>query len=263
MLHSLTPAIRGLILDMDGVLYKGHEPIGDLPALFAGIKSRGLQVILATNNAIRNIDEHRERMLSFGVELEPWQVINSMQVVIALLKRKFPDGGPIYAVVSPSTIAAMEEAGYYIDETNAQAVVVGLDRHVTYEKLEIATLLVRSGRMYIGTNPDASFPTPRGLIPGAGSIIASVTTASGVEPRFAGKPEPAMYEICMERLGTTPETTLAIGDRLDTDILGGTRAGCRTGLVMSGVTTEEELAVWKPKPDLIADDLWEMLGISG
>jgi 4-nitrophenyl phosphatase len=261
MIQSLTPSIKGLILDMDGVLYQGNEPLGDLPRLFEGIKEQGLKVIMATNNAIRNTDEHLAKMKSFGVDLEPWQIINSIQVVVALLKRKFPDGCPIYGVVSPSTMASMEEAGYYNDEKNAQAVVVGLDRHVTYEKLEIATLLIRGGRMYIGTNPDAAFPTPRGLIPGAGSIIAAVTTASGVQPRYAGKPEPAMYEISMERLGTSPDTTLAIGDRLDTDILGGNRAGCRTGLVMSGVTTQDELQTWEPKPDLIADDLWKMLDI--
>ncbi len=261
MINTLTPAIRGLILDMDGVLYQGNEPLGDLPRLFAGIKEKGLRVIMATNNAIRNIDEHLAKMKSFGVELEPWQIINTIQVVEAILKRHFPHGGPIYGVVTPSTMAALEKAGYYNDEKNAQAVIVGLDRALTYEKLEIATLLVRAGKMYIGTNPDASFPTPRGLIPGAGSVIAAVTTASGVQPLFAGKPEPAMYEISMERLGSTPETTLAIGDRLDTDILGGNRAGCRTGLVMSGVTSAAELAAWEPKPDLVADTLWHMLDI--
>jgi 4-nitrophenyl phosphatase len=246
---------------MDGVLYQGNQPLGDLPRLFAGIKERGLRVIMATNNAIRNTDEHLAKMLSFGVELEPWQIINSIQVVIELLKRHFPDGGPVYSVVSPSTMAAIEDAGYYNDEKNARAVIVGLDRNLTYEKLETATLLIRSGSLYIGTNPDASFPTPHGLLPGAGSIVAAVTTASGTQPLFAGKPEPAMFEISMERLGSLPQTTLAIGDRLDTDILGGQRSGCRTGLVMSGVTSPAELELWQPKPDLVAADLWQMLSI--
>jgi 4-nitrophenyl phosphatase len=261
MIQTLQPAIKGLILDMDGVLYEGSQPLGDLPRLFAGIKENEWRVIMATNNAIRNTDEHLERMRSLGVELEPWQIINSIQVVIALLKRHFPEGGPVYGVVSPATRAAMEAAGYYFDEKNAQAVIVGLDRFVTYEKLEIATLLIRSGKLFIGTNPDTSFPTPHGLVPGAGSIIAAVATATGVNPVFAGKPEPAMYEMSMERLGTTLDTTLAIGDRLDTDILGGQRTGCRTGLVMSGVTTPAELAAWEPKPDLVSDDIWKMLDI--
>jgi 4-nitrophenyl phosphatase len=261
MIQTLSPAIRGLILDMDGVLYQGNEPLGDLPRLFAGIKEQGLRVIMATNNAIRNTDEHQAKMRSYGVELESWQIINTIQVVLAILKHHLPDGGPIYGVVSASTMAALEAAGYYNDEKNARAVIVGLDRSLTYEKLEIATLLIRSGKMYIGTNLDPSFPTPRGQIPGAGSVIAAVTTASGVQPLFAGKPEPAMYEICMERLGSTPQTTLAIGDRLETDILGGIRAGCRTGLVMSGVTSPADLATWQPKPDLVADNIWQMLDI--
>ncbi|HEX7556186.1 MAG TPA: HAD hydrolase-like protein, partial [Leptolinea sp.] len=208
-----------------------------------------------------NTDEHLAKMQSFGVELEPWQIINSIQVVIALLKRNFPEGGPVFCVTSPSTMEAIEQAGYYNDEKKARAVIVGLDRNVTYEKLETATLLIRSGCLYIGTNPDASFPTPRGLLPGAGSIIAAVTTASGVQPIFAGKPEPAMFEMSMERLGSNPQTTLTIGDRLDTDILGGRLSGCRTGLVMSGVTSPAELEQWQPKQDLVADDLWQMLAI--
>lgn len=261
MIQTLTPTIRGLILDMDGVLYQGNQPLGDLPRLFSGIQERGLRVIMATNNATRNTDEHLDKMRSFGVELEDWQIINSIQVVVALLKRHFPKGGPIYGVVTPSTMAAIEDAGYYHDEKNAQAVIVGMDRDLTYEKLETATLLIRAGLLYIGTNPDASYPTPRGLLPGAGSIIAAVTTASGTQPLFAGKPEPAMFEISMERLGSTPQTTLAIGDRLDTDILGGQRSGCRTGVVMSGVTTLAELEQWQPKPDLVASDLWQMLSI--
>jgi len=261
MIQTLMPSISGLILDMDGVLYQGNQPLGDLHRLFAGIQEKGLRVIMATNNATRNTDEHLAKMQSFGIELEPWQIINSIQVVVELLKRHFPNGGPIYCVVTPSTMAAIEDAGYYNDEKNAQAVIVGLDRNLTYEKLETATLLIRSGLLYIGTNPDGSYPTPRGLLPGAGSVIAAVTTASGVQPLFAGKPEPAMFEISMERLGTTSQTTLAIGDRLDTDILGGQRAGCRTGLVMSGVTTPTELEQWQPKPDLIAADLWEMLSL--
>jgi len=261
MIQTLTPSIRGLILDMDGVLYQGTQPLGDLPRLFSFIQEQGWRVIMATNNAIRNTDEHLARMQSFGVELEPWQIINSIQVVISLLKRHFPKGGPIYCVVSPSTMAAIEAAGFYNDEIDAQAVVVGLDRNVTYEKLETATLLVRSGLLYIGTNPDASFPTPRGLLPGAGAIVAAVTSGSGTQPLFAGKPEAAMFEISMERLGTTPQTTLAIGDRLDTDILGGQRSGCRTGLVMSGVTSPAERDLWQPKPDLVAADIWQMLSV--
>ncbi len=117
---------------MDGVLYQGTSRWRPTPP-FRRIKDQGLRVIMATNNAIRNTDEHLEKMKSFGVDLEPWQIINSIQVVIALLKRNFPEGGPIYGVVSPSTMSSLEAAGYYNDEKDAQAVVVGLDRNLTYE----------------------------------------------------------------------------------------------------------------------------------
>jgi len=108
---------------------------------------------------------------------------------------------------------------------------------------------------------DRTFPTPQGLVPGAGAILALLETATDVKPILGGKPSPAMMNLAMQRLGTTPQETLEVGDRLDTDILGGTNAGCRTALVLSGVSTRRDLEAWAPKPDLVAENLAQLVGL--
>jgi len=123
-----------------------------------------------------------------------------------------------------------------------------------------ATLLVRSGIPFYGTNTDKTFPTPRGQIPGAGAWISVITTATNVEPIVAGKPFPFLMDLSMEKLGTKPQETLVIGDRVETDIAAGQAVGCPTALVLTGVSTREEGENWKPKIDIIADDLATLIG---
>jgi 4-nitrophenyl phosphatase len=262
MISSLSPAIKALILDMDGVLWKDDQPIGDLPKIFARIKEVGLKVILATNNAMRSADQHQQKLARFGVMVEEWQVVNSGMAVAYLLSQRFPQGGPVFVVGEGGLIKTLEKNGFYPageDAKDVLAVVCGFDRQATFEKFTKATILIRKGALFIGTNPDRTFPTPEGLIPGAGSFIAFLEAATDVKPIIAGKPFPTLFQLAFDRLQLSPREILAVGDRLDTDILGGRQAGCRTALVMSGVTSAGELDVWSPKPDLIAPDLMSLL----
>jgi len=252
-------AIKALILDMDGVLWRGSQAIGDLQRIFEQINHNGLQTIFATNNATRNIQQYIEVLHSFGVCAEPWQVITSASAVISYLSVKFPQSGPVYIVGEQGVIEACAEYGFYESDKDVLAVIVGFDRQLTYEKLKIATLLIHSGAQYIGTNPDLTFPTPEGLVPGAGSILAAVTAATGKSPVVVGKPEPLMYEIALDRLKIPAEQVLVVGDRLETDIACAQAMGCPTALVLSGVTTPEQAAEWKPSPDFIADDLEQVI----
>jgi 4-nitrophenyl phosphatase len=139
--------------------------------------------------------------------------------------------------------------------------VAGIDRQISFEKLKIATLLIRSGVPFYGTNPDRTFPTPEGLIPGAGAILAALETACDQAPIIAGKPHTALLEVSLERLGTRPEETLMVGDRLETDILGGQKAGCKTALVLSGVSTRAQAQQMKPPPDFISETLQTLVQI--
>lgn len=254
-------SIKALILDMDGVLWRSSQPIGDLGAIFNQISILGWKVIYATNNATRNIQQYIEGLKSFGVSAEPWQVITSATAVIHHLTKQFPMGGGVYIVGEQGVIEACAESGFYQSEDGVLAVIVGFDRKLTYDKLKTATLLIRSGVPFIGTNPDLTFPTPEGLIPGAGSILAAVTAATGVHPINVGKPEPLMYQIALERLNIQPNQALAVGDRLETDIACGQAIGCRTALVLSGVTDAIQASAWRPSPDIIAQDLESVIGV--
>ena len=260
--------IKSLILDMDGVLWKADSPIGDLPAIFGRILARGLKVAFATNNGTRTPDQYVERLARFGVNVELWQVVTSSLAVAELLTRRFPplltgEGSgvraKIFAIGGTGVMTALHEHGFELlsieDAKKAQAVVIGVDLQINFEKMREATLLVRSGVPFYATNPDKTFPTPRGEIPGAGAWAAVIVTATGVEPVYAGKPAPYLLELARERLGTEKSETLVVGDRLETDIAGGQAAGMLTALMLSGVCSREMGEAWKPKVDMIAEDL--------
>ena len=261
---ALLPShIKSLILDMDGVLWKADAPIGNLPVIFARIRARGLKVAFATNNGSQTPDQYVDRLGRLGVLVEPWQVITSALGVADLLKEKFPSGGPVFAIGGAGVMDALSNAGFELlsieDAKKAQAVVMGIDPQINFEKMREAALLVHRGVPFYATNPDKTFPTPRGEIPGAGAWVAVIITATGVQPIYAGKPAPYLLELARERLGTTKEQTLVVGDRLETDIAGGQAAGCPVALVLSGVTRLEEAEKWRPKLDMVSQDLAQLL----
>jgi 4-nitrophenyl phosphatase len=252
---NFTDEVQALILDMDGVLWRADSPIGDLPAAFASLERKGYAALLATNNSTRTVDQYLDTLANLGVFLEPWQIVTSSEAVGDYLQAKYPQGGPVYVVGEDGLLDAMRRRGFYIDTHQALAVVAGMDRQVTYQKIAVANRLIRSGALYIGTNPDKTFPTPDGLIPGAGAIIIAIAAAAGVEPLILGKPKPYLYQLGLQRLGLQPEQVLVVGDRLDTDIAGAQEIGCRTALVLSGVTNQADAQAWQPPPDWIGADL--------
>lgn len=258
MLKSINPQPKGAILDMDGVLWRSDEPICDLPRLFELFKQSSIKVVMASNSAFFSVDQFFKKFLTMGVKLEPWQVVSSSMAVISLLKNILPNGGPIYIMGSPSLRDTLSRAGFFHSNDAPRAVVVGMDRELSYQKVDDASRWVRSGLPFFGTNPDPTYPIPSGFAPGAGATIAMVETASGRKAIIAGKPNPYLFEEAIRRLGTKPEETLVIGDRLDTDILGGVRVGCKTVLVLSGVSQRKDLSNWEPKPDLVLNTIMEL-----
>lgn len=251
--------IKSLIIDMDGVLWRENAPIGDLPKIFARIHERGLKFVFATNNGTRTPQQYLERLAEFGVTVEPWQVITSALGVAQMIKGKVPDGAPVFVVGGDGVKVALQEQGFDVVPVEraetAQAVVMGVDRNINFDKMCEATLLVRRGIPFFATNPDKTFPTPRGEIPGAGAWISVIVTATGIEPVYAGKPYPFMMEMALERLGTKREETLVVGDRLETDIAAGQAVGCPAALVLSGVSSQAQAEAWSPRPSHIVQDL--------
>jgi 4-nitrophenyl phosphatase len=256
--QNKTP-INGLILDLDGVLWRGDEAIGNLSEVFFRINSLGLQIVLATNNSTLTPAQYNEKLKNFGVQLEANQIVTSSMVAANYLQDLYSEGGPVYIIGETGLVDALSEKKFIHQEETALAVVVGMDRRLSYQKLAQACFLIRSGSIFIGTNSDKTFPTPKGLAPGAGSIISALIASTDVNPAIVGKPYSEIFRVALRKLGTKPENTLVIGDRLDTDIVGGQGVGCRTALVLSGVTTQAMAEKWLPQPDFTATDLTELL----
>lgn len=252
-------SIQAVILDMDGVLWRGPEPIGDLPAIFSRIERNGWKVALATNNATRAPIQFVEKLRRFGVEVDPRFVINSAQAAAEYLKKQFPEGGLVYVIGEEGLHKSLEECGFFHSEKDPLAVVVALNRRLTYDHLRIANHFIQAGKPFIGANPDRTLPTPDGPIPGSGAILAALEASSGVKPLIVGKPHPEMYQAVLSRMGIKPENALVVGDRLETDIAGGIAAGCLTGLVLSGVATESAVHSSPFTPDYIARDLTALI----
>jgi 4-nitrophenyl phosphatase len=263
-MHALPSDVLGLILDMDGVLWRDADPIGNLRGIFERIAAIELGVVLCTNNSTRTPEQYLEKLGSFGVALAPWQIVTSSGALAHALSRIYPEGGKVFVLGEVGLTEALRQMNFEpvteLGGARPIAVAMGMDRQVTFEKLRAATLLIRGGVPFYATNPDRTFPTPEGLIPGAGALMAALVTATDVQPTVVGKPRPGMLELALDRLGLPRERTLVVGDRLETDIAAGQAVGCRTALVLSGVSTRPMASAWQPPVDIIAADLGELVG---
>ncbi len=248
---------------MDGVLWHDREPIGNLPEIFSEIGSMGLKVSFATNNATKSVSEFVHKLAGFGVVVQPEQIVTSANAALHQMSLKYAPASRIFVLGSDSLREQVRENGFVVvnekEPTTASVVLVALDTEINYQKLANASLLIQAGAQFIATNTDATYPSPKGLLPGAGTIVAAVAAASGQEPIIIGKPQTAMFEQAMEIMGTKPHETLCIGDRLETDVLGGQNAGCLTALVLGGASSFEQAQAWQPQPTIIAKDLSSLL----
>ncbi len=246
-----------MVIDLDGVLWRGETLLPGVADFFSLLRERRIPFVLATNNATATLATVQAKLGAAGVEVSDKEVFTSAQAAAALLRKHFPQGGPVYAIGEAGLRAALTQAGFDLVDAadSAQAVVVGLDRQATWPQFTEAALAIQAGALFIGTNADATFPSERGLVPGAGALLAVLQTATGRAPTVIGKPEPHLFLQALDRLATRPEQTLVLGDRLETDILGGQRAGMATALVLTGVTRRADLTDASLKPDWVFDDL--------
>lgn len=255
--------IDALVLDMDGVIYRGDEALPGAAALFPALREAGISVILATNNATQSPAAFQAKLARLDITVPEAIILTSVTATVAWLQGAAPAGARVYCVGAPWLHeAVLALPGWTWAESQPDFVVVGLDPDVTYARLRTAAVAVQQGARLIATNQDASLPVANGENwPGAGSLIAAIATTVGHGPEVTlGKPEPALYDLARARLGTAPAATLAVGDRAETDILGGRRAGLPTALVLTGVTRPEQVATLPPEmqPDYVFHTLEEL-----
>lgn len=248
-------AIKALILDMDGVIWRDKHPIGDLQKTFKKIETREITYVFATNNSTNTVEKYVELLSQNGITVGAEQIFTSATATAKYLQTLHPDGGNVYVVGMNGLEKTLQSHGFEISSDHPLAVVVGMDQNLTYEKLRTATLLIRDGIPFIGTNPDKTFPSPAGLIPGAGSMLAAIQAATDKPPEIIGKPKATMFLQAIEFLGEKPENVLVVGDRLETDIAGGQAANCKCGLVLTGVSNRAMGDAWTPRIDYITETL--------
>jgi 4-nitrophenyl phosphatase len=251
---------KAFIFDMDGVLYRGTTVLPGVADLFNALTLRGIPFLLATNNSMATPATYVLRMAGMGVEVAATQIQTSATVTRDYLLGEIGPDSSLLIVGMPAlaeqifTGTGFRPVGDDPHE-HIDAVVVGLDLEFTYARLRRASDAIRAGATYVATNADATLPHESGMQPGAGSIVAAISTASGRIPIVVGKPETLMMLKGIDQLGVQPHETVMVGDRLDTDILSGRRAGLRTALVLTGVSQREHLAVSKVLPDYVFADL--------
>lgn len=250
-------AIRNLIVDMDGVLWRGDQPLPGMSRFFETVRRLGIKFTLVTNNASKSGEEYLAKLSRFGIQVALDEVLTSPQATAAYLARHAPEAR-VFVIGEPGLAAELRAKGLQVvndQPERATHVVVGWDRTLTYDKLAEACLLIRRGATFIGTNPDVTYPSERGIVPGNGATLAALRVSTDVEPIIIGKPQPEMMLQAMARMGGSPENTAVVGDRLDTDILGGQNAGLTTLLVLTGVTSLEEARDGAIRPDYIFQDI--------
>ncbi len=253
--------VHAFLLDMDGVIYAGTQPLPGAQAFVAHLQAEGTPFLFLTNNSSRTPDQYVEKLASLGIHVDAQRVFTSALATAAWLKAQAPAGAPIYLIGERGIREALTAAGFRLVDRHEEAeyVVVGFDSQFTYAKAKEAAFAIQRGVPFIATNTDVSLPTEQGPAPGAGSIIAMLETATGVKAQVIGKPERGIFELALARLGTTPEETAIVGDRYETDIVGGQRAGLKTIGVLCGVTSAEQFAAANPPPDWVFADLAELL----
>lgn len=258
--------IKNLILDMDGVLWRGETPMPGLVEFFTDLRTAGIGFVLATNNATKTAVMYTERLRRFGVNIPPQQILTSSEVTATYLAGFHPPGSQVYVVGGKGLHDAMSDRGFRVVTPgdvraggSAVAVVSGLSTNLSYEELAMAAHLVNIGVPFIGTNPDTTIPSEIGPLPGAGAILAFITASTGVEPTIIGKPGTIVFHEAVKRLGGDGSTVAMVGDRLSTDIYGAKAAGLRAILVLSGISTREEAETSPIQPDYIFADITELV----
>jgi len=248
--------VQHAIVDMDGVLYHGNEPIRGGGEFLDYLREIHVGFLLLTNNSTLTVSQYVAKLEQMGINATDQEILTSAVATAAYLGRVAAPGSRVFVIGEEGLRSELRKTGLLLtDEAESAFVVVGFDRQLTYAKLSTATRAIDRGAKFIGSNPDRTFPSETGLAPGAGATLAALEAATGVAPLVIGKPERAILDQALQRLQASPQTTVAIGDGLYTDVIGGQRAGLMTVLLMSGVTSAGQLEGASQQPDAVYADV--------
>ncbi len=253
-----------LLCDLDGVVYAGDQAIDGAVATLNSLTAQGIPVAYVTNNASRAPETVSDHLVTLGISATADQVFSAAAAGVALLDELGLDSGaPVLVVGSAHLRSLVEQAGHPVVDSaldGPAAVIQGFDPAVGWRHLAEAAYAIQNGARWVATNTDLTIPRADGVAPGNGSLVQAVTQATGIVPPAAGKPEPQLFQWAAQQLGA--RRPLVVGDRLDTDILGGNRAGFTTALVLTGIDTRESIdrAPDDHRPTVVVESLADLLG---
>ncbi len=246
------------LTDMDGVLVSEGQAIPGAGEFLARLVEKGRRFLVLTNNSIYTPRDLAARLSRSGLNVPERAIWTSALATAAFLDSQKPRG-TAFVIGEAGLTTALHEIGYTMTDTNPDYVVIGELRSYSFEAITRAIRLVKGGARFIATNPDVTSPSPEGPLPATGAAAAMITAATGARPYFVGKPNPMMFRSAMNRIEAHSETTVMIGDRMDTDIVAGMEAGLETILVLTGSTREDEIARYPYRPSRVAASIADVI----
>lgn len=251
--------ISGFLIDLDGTLYLGSEPVTGSKEFIEWLTQNTIPFLLLTNNSTRTPSQVREKLQKMGITVDESKIYTSANTLGDYLRENYPGAHRALVIGEDGIMEELRNCQWEVvyEHQEAEFVIVGLDQNVNYKKLREAVLAIQRGAKFIACNRDSAFPTPAGLLPGAGAIVNAITTVVGIEPVVLGKPNDYIIKYAVKRLGTDLKETAIVGDRLDTDVLLGKKMGMITVLVMTGVPKGVE-EVEQAKPDFVFKDVGDL-----
>jgi NagD protein len=252
------PPIKNWLMDMDGVLVREEHAIAGAPEFIGRLVETGTPFLLLTNNSIWTRRDLAARLRAGGLDVPEESIWTSALATAAFLENQRP-GGTAFVIGESGLTTALHSAGYTIDERDPDYVVLGETRTYSFERIAHAIRLIGRGARFIATNPDPTGPAPDGPLPATGAVAALISRATGAAPYFMGKPNPLMMRSALNTLEAHSEETAMIGDRMDTDIVAGIEAGLETILVLTGVTTSDDIEKFPYRPSRIIQSVAELV----
>jgi NagD protein len=252
------PPVRALLSDMDGVLVREDRAIPGAADFVRRLRAVGMPFLLLTNNSAFTADDLQARLSAGGIDVPPDAIWTSAMATAEFLHHQRP-GGAAYVIGEAGLLSALHAVGYTTSARDPDYVVLGETRTYSVEAITTAIRLIEGGSRFIATNPDPTGPSEAGPIPATGAVAALISRATGVQPYFVGKPNPLMMRSALNRLDAHSESTVMVGDRMDTDIVAGIEAGMRTVLVLTGSTRREAVDRFPYRPTYVRDSVGDVV----
>ncbi|GAB2701545.1 HAD-IIA family hydrolase [Nocardia thraciensis] len=251
--------ILSYLTDMDGVLVHEDHLVPGADKFLSELQANDIPFLVLTNNSIRTPRDLQARLRHTGLDIPPEAIWTSALATATFLDEQRP-GGTAYVVGESGLTTALHDIGYVLTDSDPDYVVLGETRTYSFEAITTAIRLVERGARFIATNPDATGPSREGVLPATGSVAALITRATGRDPYYVGKPNPLMMRSALRRIGAHSQSTVMIGDRMDTDVISGLEAGMRTILVTSGISTRASVEHYPYRPTVVLESVADLVG---